>query len=193
MAGNGPVPGEAALLRWLREDQDLGVLAGPHWVTSIWLGLTWVGDAGPRIVVTSVTAIALLSARRGHGALFMIAIMLTGTALSSDLKYWVGRSRPLVVPHLDQVSSASFPSGHALASALFYLTLVLLLTPLLRQRWARWLAWMAAIALAVAIGASRIALGVHWPTDVIASWVICGAWLCLCFGLAARYWPKALR
>lgn len=193
LAQLGPLSAEIALLRWLRDGQCLDMLAGPSWVSSLWLGLTWMGDTGPRIAVTSVTAIALLLARRGHGALFMIAIALSGTVLSSGLKSWIGRLRPSVVPHLDQVSSASFPSGHALASALFYLTLALLLTPLLRQRWARWAAWIAAITLSLAIGASRVALGVHWPTDVIASWVIGGAWLCLCFGLAARHWPKALR
>src|SRR3546814_28809 len=113
--------------------------------------------------------------------------------LSTLIKHWVGRPRPDLVAHLDHVSSASFPSGHALNSALFYVGVAVLVAQFIHRRGPRWALYALAIGLSLAIGISRVALGVHYPSDVIASWVISAAWLWLWFGAASEYWPKAIR
>jgi len=189
----GPASFDAPLLLGFRSSGDTGRIAGPQWIGAFWLGLTWLGDAVPRILVASGMVLALLALRRRHSAVFLAVIVLSGTVLSTALKHWVGRPRPQLVAHLDMVSSASFPSGHVLASTLFYATVALLLAAPLPQRAARWTLYAVAASLSLAIGVSRIALGVHWPTDVLAGWVIGGAWLWLWFALATRYWPEALR
>ena len=84
----------------------------------------------------------------------------------------------------------SFPSGHALNSTLFYLALALVLAPLLKQRSAKWGLYGFALISSLVIGLSRIALGVHWPSDVLASWIIAYGWLALWAIAAKHYWPR---
>lgn len=189
----GPAGFDAPLLLWFRASGDTARLAGPQWASAFWLGLSWLGDTAPRVVVAGLAVLGLLLLRRWHSALFMTAVLLSGIALSTALKYWVGRPRPQLVAHLAPASSMSFPSGHALNSTLFYLTLALLLTRFLRRRSERWALYGVAAGLSLATGVSRIALGVHYPTDVIAGWVISAAWLWLWVAVASRCWPKALR
>lgn len=190
---DGPASFDAPLLLWFRQGADTATLAGPAWALAFWQGLTWLGDTLPRIVVGIGTVIGLLWLRRWHGALLLAGVLLSGLGLSTAFKQWVGRPRPQLVAHLDHVTSLSFPSGHALNSTLFYLAVALMLAPLLRARAARWVAYAVAMGLSLATGVSRVALGVHYPTDVIAGWVIAGAWVWLWFTLARRYWPQALR
>lgn len=188
----GPASFDAPLLLWFRASGDTGRLAGPDWAAAFWQGLTWLGNTTPRIVVAGLTVLGLLMLRRWHNALFITGVLLSGIALSTTLKHWVGRPRPQLVAHLDPVSSLSFPSGHALNSTLFYLTVALVLAPLLSRRVARRALYAVAASLSLATGVSRVALGVHYPTDVIAGWVISAAWLWLWFIVARHYWPKAL-
>jgi len=188
----GPADFDAPLLLWFRISGDTGRLAGPEWTTAFWLGLTWLGDTTPRLVVAGLTIVVLLLRRRWHSTFFIVGVLLSGVTLSTTIKHWVGRPRPQLVAHLDHVSSQSFPSGHTVNSTLFYLTVALMLASLLPQRATRWIIYMLAISLSLAIGISRIALGVHWPSDVLASWVIASAWLCLWIVVARHYWPKVL-
>ena len=187
----GPADFDAPLLLWFRISGDTGRLAGPEWTTAFWLGLTWLGDTTPRLVVVGLTIVVLLLRCRWHSTFFIVGVLLSGVTLSTTIKHWVGRPRPQLVAHLDHVSSQSFPSGHTVNSTLFYLTVALMLASLLPQRATRWIIYMLAISLSLAIGISRIALGVHWPSDVLASWVIACAWLSLWVVVARHYWPKA--
>lgn len=189
----GPASFDAPLLLWFRLGTDTATLAGPDWMPSFWLGLTWLGDVVPRVVVGACTVVGLLLVRRWQGAVLLAGTLLSGLALSTTLKQWVGRPRPQLVAHLDHVTSLSFPSGHALNSTLFYLAVAVMLAPLLRTRAARWSVYAAAMGLSLATGVSRVALGVHYPTDVLAGWVIAGTWVWLWFAAAQRYWPQALR
>src|SRR3546814_3832259 len=113
-------------LLWLRSPTDSSRLAGPEWVTAFWIGVSWLGDVMPRITVAGLTVIALLLLRRWRSAAFITGLLLSGIMLSTLIKHWVGRPRPDLVAHLDHVSSASFPSGHALNSALFYVGVAVL-------------------------------------------------------------------
>ncbi|MBX9613800.1 MAG: phosphatase PAP2 family protein [Burkholderiales bacterium] len=190
---HGPASFDAPLILWFRLSTDTATLAGPAWALAFWQALTWLGDTLPRIVVGIGTVIGLLWLRRWQGALLLAGVMLSGLALSTTCKQWVGRPRPQLVTPLDHVTSLSFPSGHALNSTLFYMAVAVMLAPLLRARAMRWAVYAVAIGLSLATGVSRVALGVHYPTDVIAGWVIAGAWVWLWFTLARRYWPRALR
>lgn len=188
----GPTGFDEGLLLWFRAGGDTAQLAGPSWILAFWQGTTWLGDGIPRIVVASLVLAGLLGLRRWQSGVFMAGVLLSGIVLSTVLKQWVGRPRPQLVEHFDHVTSASFPSGHALNSTLFYLVVALLLGGMLRRRCARRTVWFAAAILSFAIGVSRIALGVHYPTDVVAGWVAGAAWLWLWVSVARCYWPVAL-
>lgn len=192
LARQPPGAFDVAGLRWFRTGADGGQIVGPEGITVFWLGLTWLGDATQRVVVGCAVVFVLWLRRRGQGALLALGIFVSGSVLSSLVKLWVARPRPQLVAQWDHVGSASFPSGHALAGVLFYVGAALLLGTLLQRRAARVALYAFAVGLAAAIGVSRVALGVHWPTDVLASWVIGGAWLWLWHGLAARHWRAAL-
>ena len=189
----GPLRLDNAILLWFRDGQDHAKLAGPSWVTPFWLSISWLGDTGPRLLAAGLGISVLLWLRRWQGALFVMGVLLSGISLSTIIKAWVARPRPQLVAHLDQVSSMSFPSGHALNSTLFYLTLALVLAPLLKQRSAQWGLYGFALISSLAIGLSRIALGVHWPSDVLASWIMAYSWLGLWLIAAKGYWPEALK
>ena len=179
-----------AILLWFRDGQDHAKLAGPAWMTQFWLSVSWLGDTAPRLLAAGLGITLLLCLRRWQSALFLSGVLLSGISLSTLIKAWVARPRPELVPHLDQVSSMSFPSGHALNSSLFYLTLALVLAPLLKQRSVQRGLYGFALISSLAIGMSRIALGVHWPSDVLASWIIAYAWLALWAIVAKHYWPR---
>jgi undecaprenyl-diphosphatase len=87
-------------------------------------------------------------------------------------KHLVGRDRPDLVPHLDQVYSASFPSGHSAMSPIVYFTLAGILAAGEPNRVAKTLLLGVAAVLVLGIGVSRVYLGVHWPTDVLAGWAM---------------------
>ncbi|MEH3105896.1 MAG: phosphatase PAP2 family protein [Sphingomonas fennica] len=151
---------------------------------SVWLrlALTHAGDPATRIAAAVLAAAWLLFRRRGGDALRLAGAIGVGLIASSGLKELVGRPRPALLPHLDAVSSASFPSGHALNGTIVWLMLALLLPPPRR----RGAAVAAAMLLAAAIGLSRVALAVHWPSDVVAGWAIGGAIVLIAAGAGPR-------
>jgi undecaprenyl-diphosphatase len=104
--------------------------------------------------------------------------------LSSGLKELFDRPRPDLVPHAVQVYTASFPSGHAMLSAVAYLTLGALLARVQAQRRVKAYLLGVSVLLAVLIGVSRVYLGVHWPTDVLAGWCVGAAWAMFCWTVA---------
>jgi undecaprenyl-diphosphatase len=145
------------------------------------LAITWTSDSLTRIIVAAVAVLVLLIGRDRRRAIALVLIVASGAALDSALKAIVGRPRPALLPHLDHVTSASFPSGHAANGAILYVALALLAPP--RQRPA---ALVAAVLLVLAIGVSRVALAVHWPSDVIAGWCVGLGWLLLWRSSLAR-------
>jgi undecaprenyl-diphosphatase len=106
--------------------------------------------------------------------------------LSTALKLGFARPRPDLVPHGVRVYTASFPSGHAMLSAVTYLTLGALLARVQPQRRVKAFLLGLAIALTVLIGMSRVYLGVHWPSDVLAGWCGGAAWASLCWFVALQ-------
>ena len=144
---------------------------------------TLLGDPTLLIAASLLALLWLWRMRRGRLGLALLAVTLTGRALSEAQKYWIARARPNIEPHLVVVKTSSFPSGHATSSMIFYLTLALVLTAGIR--WNRPAA-AAAILLSLAIGTSRVMLGVHWPSDVIGGWAFGLLWVLLTLRLAGR-------
>lgn len=146
-------------------------------------GASWIGGGLPRWGI-----VILLCALVWHWCGPRCAVALGGASLfanlaSTGLKIAFGRPRPDLVPHLDHVSSASYPSGHATSAAVVYL----LLAWLAPRRW-RTAAWALAAAMILLNGFSRMMLGVHWMSDIVG-----GTLLGLGFALAAAWWAGALR
>ncbi len=158
---------------------------GPAWLQTVALDITALGGPVVLSLVTFIVVFYLIVSRRpGEAALVAVSIG-TGMLLSTLLKDSFGRARPDLVPHIVVASSASFPSGHAMLSAIAYLTLAGLLMRV-QTGWAtKVYVLCVAVVLTVSIGTSRIYLGVHWPTDVVAGWCVGAAWAMLCWLIAA--------
>jgi undecaprenyl-diphosphatase len=124
--------------------------------------------------------------RKAHAALFVVAAVGGGMLLSTLLKMGFDRPRPDLVPHGALVYTASFPSGHATLSAVVYLTLGALLARVQPRFVLKFYLLGLAIVLTVTVGVSRVYLGVHWPTDVLAGWALGAAWALFCW--AAALW-----
>lgn len=177
---------DEALLRAFRRPDDLSKPIGPAWVLRIAEDLTALGGVA---VITLVTVISTgyLALRKKWGAAALIVLSIGGGAIVSTLlKNWFDRPRPTAVAHLIEVHSLSFPSGHSMLSAVTYLTL----GSLLARTTADWRikAYILALAVLLAgvIGTTRVFLGVHYPTDVLAGWCAGISWALLC-SLVARW------
>lgn len=171
---------DRAILVAFRSAADPAVPIGPPWLTEAMTDVTAFGSvAGLLFVIAAATGYLLLS-RRPRTALFVLAATAGGTALGKLLKLVYARPRPDLVPHLVDVASASFPSGHATDSAIVYLTLGALVARSVPERPLRVYLISVAILLTLLIGVSRVYLGVHWPSDVVAGWTIGAAWALAC-------------
>jgi undecaprenyl-diphosphatase len=137
-------------------------------------------------VVTTLVVGYLLATRRTALAAFVTASVVGGSIAGTLLKQLFARDRPHVVPHLVEVQSLSFPSGHALNSAVVYITLGALLARTELRPAVKIYIVSAAGLLAVLIGLSRVYLGVHYPSDVAAGWCAGAAWAAACATLARR-------
>ena len=154
---------------------------GPRWFEENVAEITALGGFGVLALVTLfATGFLLLQKKWLHAALVLVAT-LGGTAISEGLKVGFARPRPDLVAHAVDVTSMSFPSGHAMLSAVTYLTLGALLARSQHQRSTRAYVLGMAVLLTLLIGASRIYLGVHWPTDVLAGWCLGAAWALICW------------
>src|SRR5690606_39587 len=125
--------------------------------------------------------IYLVLTRRAGAAVFLAASLTGGALLSNGVKALIGRSRPDEIYQAAPVFTASFPSGHALLSAVFYLTLGAVLARVQERRRVKIFLMGAAVWMSLLVGATRIYLGVHWTTDVLAGWTLGAAWAALCW------------
>lgn len=157
------------------------VLAGPPWLKESMRDITALGSTAVlSIVVAAVAGFLAVSGLR-HAAVMVLLSVLSGVMLSNSLKAGFSRARPEFIPPDMIVYTASFPSGHTTLSAVVYLTLGALLCRTQPSRAVKAYVLSGAAFLTVIVGISRVYLGVHWPTDVIAGWLVGGTWALLCW------------
>lgn len=170
----------------LFRDDSLNLI-GPHWLSVIVRDITALGSNWVLLyMMISLSAILWCSQRR-LDAMKILMMTVGGVAISLGLKYVFERARPDLVPHLIEVYSPSFPSGHASMSMVCFLGMAVVLSRNWAHAHARHLFIIMAIFSAVLVGVSRVMLGVHWPTDVIAGWGIGILWVLLVNQFGSRF------
>jgi len=174
------------ILLALRMPGDTSDPIGPDWLARTAIDLTALGGYPVLTLVTLGVVGFCLLARRWRDAGVVLAAIVGGAVLSTLFKTGIGRGRPDVVPGLVEVMTASFPSGHATLSAVAYLTLGALVARMQTRRALRIYALSLGIAMTGLIGLTRVFLGVHWPTDVVAGWALGTGWATLCWLAADR-------
>lgn len=173
------------ILLSMRHPGDLSPIGGPALEETV-RDISSLGSTVVLGLVTAITVIFLALDGKKHMAGFTLSSVVSGTILSYLLKDIFQRPRPEIVPHLAYASNTSFPSGHSMMSAVTYLTLGALLGRSHERRAVKIFFLIVAALLGFLVGVSRVYLGVHWPTDVLAGWTAGGVWALLCW-LIARW------
>ncbi|MGW0496020.1 phosphatase PAP2 family protein [Streptomyces sp. NPDC003007] len=150
--------------------------------------VTALGGSPALAWVTSVGVVWLLLRRQVRAALYMAVAAVGAWILISVVKTLVGRLRPVVDEPLVTPSGLSFPSGHALSSLVSYGVLLLVFLPAM-NRTARRFSAVVAVVIVVLVGFTRMALGVHYLSDVVAGWLLGAVWLAVT-AVAFRHWPQ---
>lgn len=167
---------DTAILMFFRTPADPADPVGPRWLEDLARDLTALGSPVVLGIIVGVACLFLLLAGRHRTSLFVLGATASGGIASTLLKLSFNRPRPDLVPHTLYVSSASFPSGHAMISALVYLTLGALVARLVRGRRLKLYVLSVAVLLSGLVGLTRVYLGVHWPSDVVGGWAAGAAW-----------------
>jgi undecaprenyl-diphosphatase len=170
-----------------RKTDDPSLPIGPAWMTSVLLDLTAIG--GPTVLGLFVLAVIVFLAlqTRYWTAFFVFATAASGEVIGYAMKSVFARPRPTIVPHLREAFSSSFPSGHAMQSAIVYLTLGAMLMRITEGRLTKIYCFSVAMLLTFLVGLSRVWLGVHYPTDVLAGWIVGLLWASICWLGAQHY------
>lgn len=177
---------DQAIILGLRVPGDPADPIGPPWLEEAMRDITALGSAPALFIAVLAVAGFLALAKAWRPAIFTLAASGSGLVISSLLKYAVDRPRPDLVPHGNLIYTSSFPSGHSMMSAVVYLTLAALVARLMEKKRLKGYALGAAMILTLLVGISRIYLGVHWPSDVLAGWAAGAAWALGCW-LIARW------
>jgi undecaprenyl-diphosphatase len=175
---------DQSVLLALRNPADSSDPIGPAWLEEAARDITSLGSYPVLGLVVIAVIFYLLMTQERAAALWVSVSVGGGVLLSNALKFAFDRPRPDMAPALARVFTTSFPSGHATLSAVSYLTLGALLASLHTSRRLKIYFVGLALALTIAIGVSRVYLGVHYPSDVLAGWCIGAAWAALCWTIA---------
>lgn len=172
---------DETILRSLRQPNDPAVPIGPDWVREAGMDITALGS--PIVMILGVIFVIGLMLLEGRFALAALTVgaTVTGSLGCLLLKHIFERERPAIVPHLREVTTPSFPSGHAMIAAIVFLTLGIALMEIIKARWGKFFCLACALFLMTLVGLSRIYLGVHYPTDVLAGWLVGIAWALACW------------
>lgn len=169
------------LLVSLRTPGSLADPIGPIWFEEMMRDFTAMGSTGVLTLMILTIAGFLAMTRKANAALFVLGSVVGGVLISQTMKWAYARPRPELVPHGAEVYSASFPSGHSMMAAVVYLALGALLARTQAGRSVKLYILAVAASVTVLVGVSRVYLGVHWPTDVLAGWALGGVWALLCW------------
>jgi len=183
VGGAAPHDLDVRILMALRNPADLSDPIGPGWFEEAMRDFTALGGTSILIIVSLSVFGFLLLTGKSHAAWVVAGSVVGAIILSQSLKLGFGRPRPDLVPHGARVYTQSFPSGHAMMSAAVYLTLAGLLARTQALPRAKAFIIAVAVLLTTLTGASRVYLGVHWPSDVAAGWAAGAAWAVLCWSV----------
>lgn len=175
------------VVRMFRQPDQPQETIGPKWLAQFAREITALGSYSALMIVVTISAIFLSAADQKIALRTLLWASLSGYGFMALLKLRFQRPRPDLVPHLADFHSSSFPSGHALMSALVYVTLAFQLLRVVRKRRLRFAIIVTAIMLTTVVGASRVFLGVHFPSDVLAGWTAGLVWSLLWL-IGARRW-----
>jgi undecaprenyl-diphosphatase len=175
------------ILLALRSPDDPSKPIGPAWIEGALEDLTAIGGSTVLVLVVLMVVGFLLLQARYRTALFVAATATSGELLNMLMKDAFSRPRPSIVPHLRTVFSTSFPSGHAMESAIVYLTLGAVLMRVAERPLTKLYIIGISMLLTFLVGVSRVYLGVHYPTDVIGGWIIGFVWAFTCWLIAQRF------
>lgn len=171
------------LLFW--RDGDLRPL-GPAWLLEGVRDVTALGGVLLRNIIVVAALFALLVLRMRREALVLFGTVIGGWLANTAVKALVGRPRPDIVPHLTEAGGASFPSGHSFNAAVVYIAIALAFAAMTPRQPVRVTIIAGAALLAMAIAWSRVWLGVHFPSDVIAGWLGGAGWALMATALLDR-------
>jgi undecaprenyl-diphosphatase len=174
------------VLRAIRDPNNLLNSFGQKRVEQAFRDITALGSYAVLTLTSCAVCGYLLLVRKYHAFLLLLAALTGGMLLNRFLKQLYNRPRPDHVAHLDWVDSYSFPSGHAMLAAVVYLTLGALVSRLVEKRWQKLYVLGVALLFTFLVSSSRVYLGVHYPSDVLAGWTVGLIWAILCW-LTARY------
>jgi undecaprenyl-diphosphatase len=162
-----------AVIRWMGAHHTAGLDA-------VMIEITALGTGTVVMMIVAVAGLFLVLTSHKYSAILLLASASGGIILNGVLKIGFNRPRPAIfLPEVHTVSS-SFPSGHAMSAAIVYSTVAYLAARLHRRQWARWLVMTAAFIIIALISVSRLYLGVHYPSDVVAGLAIGLAWAGFC-------------
>ena len=150
----------------------------PQWLISTMQVISWFGGGIQRYIIVALLAVAMWRWMGRAEGIAMAVAALGSSLTSSGLKLLFDRARPDLIPHLDHVDNASYPSGHSTNAAVVYLLIAMLVPDRYKPT-----AYALGIAMTFLTGISRINLGVHWPTDVLGGWMLGSA-----FAIGAACW-----
>lgn len=172
---------DTIVLLAFRESADPSDPLGPAWLEGIMRDFTALGGVAVLATISTLVAGFLALTGKRRSAWMVVLSVAGGTAISHLLKWGFDRPRPDLVPHAAAVYTQSFPSGHAMLSAVVYLTLGALLARTETDVRVKAYLLAAACLLTAIVGISRVYLGVHWPTDVLAGWAVGAGWALGCW------------
>jgi len=186
LADGGSLGFDRSLMLALRTPGAPDDPLGPRWFEDVMRDMTALGGIGV-VIGASLVFAGYLALERRLVDIAVLATSIVGAQLVSGvIKHLVQRPRPDLVSHEAAIYSASFPSGHTLMATVVYITFALLLAADFADRRVREYLLASAWLVAFAVGASRIYLGVHWPSDVLAGWSLGALWMLA----MRRYLPR---
>lgn len=170
----------------LRDGDEATDPLGPPWLEKLARDVTALGSFGVLALITAASCGYLWLLGRRAAMLYLLAAVLGGQAISSALKTAFDRPRPEFFPHGVQEHTASFPSGHSMLSTVALLTLAAMLARHQPRKRLRMYLVAVAVLISLAVGVSRVYLGVHWPSDVLAGWSLGAGWALACWVIAGQ-------